>query len=1004
MQSKRALALIGLVAGALAALPMALTISPVNASGPGAPIPYCTPNRVTYDILYIRAPRFGDATLSHFPDTTNPMRVDPNTDLRLLHPDCSEELLFPRPEHQALVDAPIGNGVVIDPNLSFDGRWVVFGYFHDQSPAAINAQRGVSRYGADLYRLDLLTRQVVRLTRQGFTPNTGNNADFRSCDSATPVGQNCPRFGVVNIGPAFFAASDPARPGVIFTSSRNQFLTPKPFGFQGHVLQLFRMDWDGQNVEQIGFLNQSRALHPLQLSDGRILFTSWENQGVRDDRLFNLWFINPDGTGWNSGSGLGERAIGHHFATEMPDGDIVVVRYYNLNNNGFGDLIRFPVDPPGPDFRPINDPGTYMPFQRPGQVDLTNWADTPYTLAEDVPAPCAVGQNMYGGQTCDNASRIGKVTHPSAAPDGSLLLVYTPGPANHRGGGPNTTPYYDAGLYVAPPALATGGFLPMQLTRILNNPAYNEQWPRAVAPFSAVFPGQSQPPAWPEYRNLGEPEHGLTANTPYGLVGSSSLIHRDTAPRPGAAGDPDHHSYPGDYVFNWFTAGADAGVYTDNDIYAVRIIALMPSTDRRYPDDGPRFDANGMERIRILGELPVRKDGVLDPLGDVDTSFLVRIPANTPFTFQTLDRNGMVLNMAQTWHQVLPGEARYDCGGCHAHTQTELDFEETAAGRAGSPAVDFALQTPLLNPTTLNGAPGTLIQTTTATTVEYFRDIRPILDAKCVSCHTGDNGGGNLNLAADAEVVQCGQQRWPGTYYRLARDRSTADCPQYGLGTPPGSYQDYFFAPQTSRYIRAFQSRQSLLVWMVYGQRLDGRSNDTRTHDIDFTPSAAHTGLLSWGQRLTIARWIDIGSPVDLCSAPAGCPPQQRFWGYFEDDLRPTLWAGPTLTEARAGPVSSVIVAAYDLESGLAPSSLSVTLDRTVGAQPAGTNLASGASLVNGNSLSIALPAPIDLVASRATLTVSVRDNAGHVTTVVRNFASVAPLTQRVYITTVSRR
>ena len=83
------------------------------------------------------------------------------------------------------------------------------------------------------------------------------------------------------------------------------------------------------------------------------------------------------------------------------------------------------------------------------------------------------------------------------------------------------------------------------------------------------------------------------------------------------------------------------------------------------------------ERHRILGEIPLRKtDGrgqtVLDPEGNPDTSFLAKIPADTPFTFQTLDRNGMVLNMAQTWHQVRPGESRTDCGGCHAHAQADL--------------------------------------------------------------------------------------------------------------------------------------------------------------------------------------------------------------------------------------------------------------------------------------------------------------------------------------------
>jgi hypothetical protein len=37
--------------------------------------------------------------------------------------------------------------------------------------------------------------------------------------------------------------------------------------------------------------------------------------------------------------------------------------------------------------------------------------------------------------------------------------------------------------------------------------------------------------------------------------------------------------------------------------------------------------------------------------------------------------------MAQTWHQVRPGEIRNDCGGCHAHSQQPTDFNRTAAAR-----------------------------------------------------------------------------------------------------------------------------------------------------------------------------------------------------------------------------------------------------------------------------------------------------------------------------------
>src|SRR4029434_1669145 len=106
------------------------------------------------------------------------------------------------------------------------------------------------------------------------------------------------------------------------------------------------------------------------------------------------------------------------------------------------------------------------------------------------------------------------------------------------------------------------------------------------------------------------------------------------------------------------------------------------------------------ERLRILGEIPVRKfDGgaqPVDPDGNPDTSFLAKLPANQSFTFQTIDKDGMVLNMAQTWHQLRPGEIRTNCGGCHAHSQKPTDFEQTAASKPDYKIWDRANRTPLV--------------------------------------------------------------------------------------------------------------------------------------------------------------------------------------------------------------------------------------------------------------------------------------------------------------------
>ena len=104
--------------------------------------------------------------------------------------------------------------------------------------------------------------------------------------------------------------------------------------------------------------------------------------------------------------------------TQLSDGDLVVEDYYNLNNNGFGTLYRMPVDPPpgtprvlqrvprrqpADRRRPSAAASRYpfrMPFTPRGMYSLT-----PFTHGNDEAAPVGAG-----------GVRVGKFTHPSAAP------------------------------------------------------------------------------------------------------------------------------------------------------------------------------------------------------------------------------------------------------------------------------------------------------------------------------------------------------------------------------------------------------------------------------------------------------------------------------------------------------------------------------------------------------------------------------------------------------------
>ena len=400
---------------------------------------------------------------------------------------------------------------------------------------------------------------------------------------------------------------------------------------------------------------------------------------------------------------------------------------------------------------------------------------------------------------------------------------------------------------------------------------------------------------------------------------------------------------------NWTTQGSDAGRYADGDIWAVRILGMEPHSHRSYgPNNGRQFSSHAEERLRILGEIPVRKFAaggapILDLEGNPDTSFLVKIVADTPFTFQMLDRNGMVLNMAQTWHQVRPGEMRADCGGCHAHSQQPMEFGSTVAAQPDYAIADLSTTTPLLS-MDANGQPNLRIENAPQVSVEFLRDIRPLLQSRCVGCHQGANPPGKLNLAETSLV-----NGLPGDYRRLAADTAA----QYGH--PPVIANGSWRQTNASRYVRMFQSRRSLLVWKLFGQRLDGWSNtdhptesvpgdalslpvgaDPNAADLDYTgaqmpPPGSPVVPLTADEKLMFVRWIDLGAPID-----SGNP----RYGWFMDDLKPTLALSSPRARANAAPLAHIRFGLADADSGLDVASLSVSADFVVNGRAPGSELA----------------------------------------------------------------
>jgi hypothetical protein len=231
-----------------------------------------------------------------------------------------------------------------------------------------------------------------------------------------------------------------------------------------------------------------------------------------------------------------------------------------------------------------------------------------------------------------------------------------------------------------------------------------------------------------------------------------------------------------------------------------------------------------------------------------------------------------------------------------------------------------------------------------------------------------------------------------------------------------------------SRYVRMFQSRRSLLIWKIFGQRTDGWSNDdfpTETTpgdprtlqqkgqpvadspanrnraDLDYTgtimpPPQAVAGTyrgpdgknikvapLSDEDRLTLVRWIDLGCPIDLDYDSA--KPEARGFGWMLDDQRPTL----TLTYPRAGAnpeLSRLLVGMTDYDTGLDVKSFEVVADFPVDDVPAGENLASKFKELPGNRWELVLSKPTSQL-PEGKLTLLVKDRQGNSTQVVRTFS-----------------
>ncbi len=234
------------------------------------------------------------------------------------------------------------------------------------------------------------------------------------------------------------------------------------------------------------------------------------------------------------------------------------------------------------------------------------------------------------------------------------------------------------------------------------------------------------------------------------------------------------------------------------EVKSVRLIegVPLPAHEKVLPPL-PGSSSFSNVRTRILGEAPVEEDG----------SFLVTLPADTPFFVQLLDAGGMAIKNMRGWMWVRKGTSR-GCLGCHENKEMAPENRATLALIKHRPAE-------LLAPPAQRRS------------LDFQKDIMPLLQERCASCHGGKSPMGGFKVADSA----------PGPFNSAYR-QLLAGAPAH---TAPGGRRTSYVVPGSAR-----ESALSQIIGAVKPSR---------------SGAAGHPGVeLRDEERRAIVQWIDLGA------------------------------------------------------------------------------------------------------------------------------------------------
>jgi hypothetical protein len=488
-----------------------------------------------------------------------------------------------------------------------------------------------------------------------------------------------------------FTGASVSDPAVSFDGKKILFSMRPPGGMTRNI---YEIGGDGTGLRQVT-AGGGDDFDPLYLPDGRVLFTS-TRAGEMDEYNHalsaTLYTCNMDGTGIER---ISYNQSDDFDPELLPNGRIVYTRWEH-----FGSMNRFPLFVTNPDgtgtfheFGP-HDRNFFHPTVTPEgrllaiESTRVNGDEGPLAVLkpEQGPAdPASGGDPLHWDVLTPDVNNDGMpwphgaFKYPRPIGGNRYVVSYTL-PAATEG-------EVDYGLYtftldqtgagtIADPAT----FTVHNLTFLLNDPGWNEYDAQLLAP-------HAKPP--------------VIASTVNPAVDYGEFLAQD--------------------VFNRGTVdGQEIPVRGVDPIDSIAVIAARPTVEGEMND----ISANDFEKRALIGMAPVYPDG----------SFRIKVPANTPLSFATLDRDGRGFVVKRTHLYVRPGESFTRCVGCHEDRVAGGDAPTNPNPMAAAhPAYDL-------------DRPRAAFQV-----INYESTIGPIVAAKCVSCHQPSGAtpaAGGLDLTA----------------------------------------------------------------------------------------------------------------------------------------------------------------------------------------------------------------------------------------------------------------